>query len=371
MARPIAHLTIVAVAATLAACAGDAPKSSRVESGRIVPDTAAGPATAHAQLIRNTLRDRVVVAGFTSSSEGPRIAEIVYYRPDGIAFVQRLGETALRTFRWDVGAQGTGDGSSYAFISSDGRDDGAAVALAAGGRRLTFSDVDYGPNFAFGVVENCWPGFAPAQPPNVVVCDAATDARIRRQMETEQKSVAADRSRATASSAVGRFTTRPGSVYTTSLGNTITVANVDGRKVSFVNQNGARFASHALLYANNPRVVGNERVAAAIDSLWPLEVGKSAEAWVYNGEWSWKLAWKVTRRERITVPAGTFDAWAIEHTETSLGDGYIGKSESWYAPAAGWNVRFRSWVETQPLAPTSQWVLTRAQVNTREASARP
>ena len=88
--------------------------------------------------------------------------------------------------------------------------------------------------------------------------------------------------------------------------------------------------------------------------------------WVYNSDWAWQLAWKVTRREPVTTPAGTFEAWLIEHSETAIGAGYIGAPETWYSPSVGWNLRHKSWTETQPSAPTSQWELTNARVGGRD-----
>lgn len=147
----------------------------------------------------------------------------------------------------------------------------------------------------------------------------------------------------TAAGRTGAFTTRSGSVYENSYGNTLTVTNVWGHYVEFRDQWGNEYLSYALLYTPDTKLQGSEQVMQAIDSLWPLATGKSAEAWVYNGEWAWKLSWRVLGPERLRVPAGAFDAWVIEHTEESLQGGYVGKSRSWYAPSVGWNVQHRSW----------------------------
>lgn len=367
---------IVACMALLSACAGERAGSRPALSSKPPPDAGFGSPVGDAQAIADAIAGRVVVAGFTNPLHGEGVAEIVYYRRDGAGFVYRFAarEPALHRFAWQVRTQPSTQGPGYAFIASDGRDDGAAVTFAPDRQRLTFSDIRYGPYFSFGVLQDCWPGFMPLRPPNIAVCDAGTDAAMLRRLENEQAAVA--RLRATAQAraprlqagtatpmrgGIGAFTTRPGAIYTNDLGNTLTVTGVDGRRVTFRNQTGAEFVSHALLYANNPRVLGNEAVIAAIDRLWPLAVGKRAEAWVFNADWQWKLEWVVTRREMVTVPAGTFEAWLIEHTETSMGDGYIARSQTWYAPAIGWNVRFRGWVETDPRAPATEWVLTGAQ----------
>lgn len=332
-------------------------------SNSTVADSDSGPLAAEARDLAKAISGKVVVATFTNPLYGEGVTEIVYYRPDGTGLVDRLAarEPNLQSFRWEVRTREYPGGASYLFISGDGRDDGAAVTYLPERQRLTFSDVRYGPYFSFGLIQNCWPGFLPTRPPQQVpVCNASTDSSTLRRLETEQAAVANLRSSAMKHGDTGPFTTRPGAIYTNSLGNTVTVRRVDGHIVSFTNQAGAEFVSHALLYSRNPRVRGNEAVYAAIDSLWPLAVGKTAEAWVYNADWSWHLQWKVTQHKTVTVPAGTFDAWAIEHTETSMHDGYIGKSETWYAPSIGWNVRYRNWVETQSSTPPGGWVLTSA-----------
>jgi hypothetical protein len=296
------------------------------------------------------------------------VIEVVHYRPDGSGVVDRIAarEAGLKPFHWEVRTRRPQHGAPYIFIAGDGRDDGAALRYSSERRSITFSDARYGPHFAFGIIQDCWPGFVPTRPPTALaVCNPAADATALRRFEQEQEAAIALRANQDPLTQLGLFTTRPGASYTNSLGNTLTVQRVDGLSVTFANQNGAEFTSHALLYARNPNVQGNESVFAAIDRLFPLEAGKAAEAWVYNSDWAWQLAWKVTRREPVTTPAGTFDAWLIEHTETAIGAGYIGRAETWYAPAIGWNVRHRSWTETQPAAPTSQWELTSARVGGR------
>lgn len=164
---------------------------------------------------------------------------------------------------------------------------------------------------------------------------------------------------AAAAAPTGAFTTRPGAVYENSYGNTLTVTNVWGHHVEFRDQNGNEYLSYALLHTPSARLIGSEGVLQAIDGLWPLAEGKEASAWVYNAEWAWKLSWRVLGRETVRVPAGTFETWVVEHTEESLQAGFVGKSRSWYAPAVGWNVRYRSWQERPySLKKPDEWELT-------------
>lgn len=369
----------LALAAITAACSGAPPRQQAggvqsaslrspagpAQSGEAVPAAVA----AEARVITDALAGKVLVTGFTDPTHGEGIAEIVHYRRDGTGVVDRLAarEAGLKPFRWEVRTRRPQGGAPYVYISGDGRDDGAAVRYSSDRQSITFSDAQYGSHFAFGIIQSCWPGFVPTRPPTTLaVCNPAADSVTLRRLEQEQTAAIALRSRQDPHTQLGLFTTRPGSSYTNSLGNTLTVRRVDGLNVAFANQNGAEFTSHALLYAGNPKVRGNEAVYAAIDELFPLELGKSAEAWVYNSDWAWQLAWKVTRREPVTTPAGTFEAWLIEHSETAIGAGYIGRSETWYSPAIGWNLRHKSWTETQPGSPTSQWELISARVGGRD-----
>lgn len=359
----LASILLVIAMASVAACSSPQRRVAEPSSGAVASTSAvaARPLVNDARALAGALRGRVVVARFTDPSRNQGVADIVYYRPNGEGYVQRLLDGGpLRRFQWDVRAAAPQSNGGYIFISSDGSDDGAAVGFDRERQRLVFSDRRNGPYFSYGVIQECWPGFAPVRPPEIRICNAAMDNETLRRLAAEQPVVAAWRAAANPRARVGAFTTHAGATYATNLGNTISVKQVDGHTVTFTNQSGAVYVSHALLYARNPQVVGNEKVFAAIDQLWPLAVGKQTEAWVYNGRWSWKLNWKVTRREDVTVPAGTFDTWVIEHTETSLGGDYVGKSETWYAPEIGWNVRYRSWVETDPNAPKTEWALALA-----------
>ena len=73
--------------------------------------------------------------------------------------------------------------------------------------------------------------------------------------------------------------------------------------------------------------------------------------------------WRAGNRSRHRC---RFDAWLIEHTETAIGAGYIGRADTWYAPAIGWNVRYKSWTETPPGGASSEWQLQAARVGQRE-----
>ena len=46
--------------------------------------------------------------------------------------------------------------------------------------------------------------------------------------------------------------------------------------------------------------------------------------------------------------------------------GYIGRSDTWSAPALGWNVRYKSWTESPPGGASSEWQLMNARVGNRQ-----
>lgn len=81
----------------------------------------------------------------------------------------------------------------------------------------------------------------------------------------------------------------------------------------------------------------------ALRRLWPLRIGKRVSfatevsfGRVYNERY------RVVRHERVTVPAGTFDAFVIDWDATSAdqyANGYHETASFWYAPALGYVVK--------------------------------
>jgi hypothetical protein len=370
MRRAIAALA----ALTAASCTSEPATRNQTASVRPVSTLSGAPVASdlsrEAATVADALRGHVLVTGFTDPEYGQGVAEVVYYGRDGSGVVDRVaarGGGRPQPFRWIVRARRPAGALPYVFISGDGKDDGAAVTYVSERQSITFSDVDFGRHFAFGIIQDCWPGFVPSPPPATIkACDPAADTTTLRRLEAERNAAVAMRNHQDYQAQFGLFTTRPGSSYTNSLGNTLTVRRVDGLKVTFANQNGAEFTSHAMLYSDNPKVRGNDAVEAAINQLFPLELDKTVEAWVYNADWAWQLKWRVAKHETIATPAGRFDAWLIEHTETAIGAGYVGRADTWYAPAVGWNLRYKSWTESPPGGASSEWQLTSARVGNRQ-----
>lgn len=77
----------------------------------------------------------------------------------------------------------------------------------------------------------------------------------------------------------------------------------------------------------------------AVDSLWPLSLGKTAAFEFSAGERRWAVEFRVTGTERVTVPAGTFETITIEALEKALTHTYSGLYRCAYAPELGFLVR--------------------------------
>jgi hypothetical protein len=125
---------------------------------------------------------------------------------------------------------------------------------------------------------------------------------------------------------------------------TIIETTVDHRLVRTVNGydivydvGGKRDMTHALL--TDGFGGGQYYPPAAVDSFWPLEVGKSTTFNIDAGGPRTVRA-RVLRTETITVPAGTFYTYVIERKDHGM-DGAETVATSWYAPSVGAVVKFQ------------------------------
>jgi hypothetical protein len=80
-----------------------------------------------------------------------------------------------------------------------------------------------------------------------------------------------------------------------------------------------------------------------VASLWPLQVGKKVEGRFsginqvgVNG--TWNVAIIVEKYETVTVPAGTFEAFLVMHTQEA--SKYKGVWKYWWAPNPGVTVKW-------------------------------
>lgn len=124
-----------------------------------------------------------------------------------------------------------------------------------------------------------------------------------------------------------------GSVYNTGGDWRVSSVQRDGMRVRLDEVNGD---SHVLLIGGIqifPPLEGADYSISEARDLWPLQVGKTAYFTVDHDMgrgWSHRL--EVTRREEITVPAGTFDTYVVKVRERSIANAYEAVVTYWYAP---------------------------------------
>lgn len=80
--------------------------------------------------------------------------------------------------------------------------------------------------------------------------------------------------------------------------------------------------------------------------LWPLTVGKKISArytganTLGSGTGVWDFTISVDGYEKVTTPAGTFDAFVVTNKQESLSGNFKSTWRNWYAPEAGVTVKF-------------------------------
>lgn len=148
---------------------------------------------------------------------------------------------------------------------------------------------------------------------------------------------------------------RVGQSFTFSDRRTRRVAAVEGRAVRWSGgSNGSYLAAPNFIVPilrreGSSRVVSH-RAFGRPDDLWPLQVGKSVRFRVARTiapktggkpkETSYAWACRVSGRNKVTVPAGTFDTYRIECTRTSGSRQTADRRVTWYyAPKIGHYVR--------------------------------
>ena len=81
-----------------------------------------------------------------------------------------------------------------------------------------------------------------------------------------------------------------------------------------------------------------------LDTLWPLSVGKSVSVEAQYAQYASQIDLKVVAYEKVTVAAGTFDAFVIERDDRNLGSvfgySYSAVTRSWFAPSVGYAVKW-------------------------------
>ncbi len=123
-------------------------------------------------------------------------------------------------------------------------------------------------------------------------------------------------------------------------GGWIEIQRIEGRTVLTRNSAGRETRGVGLFFPTGTEQ-GVSFDKERVESIWPLEVGKSVSFKFTRGGDVWDETIKVLRTERVTVPAGSFDAYVVEVHEKTVGFGgaYEGKFTNWYAPDAGFIVK--------------------------------
>ncbi|HET7274848.1 MAG TPA: DUF3108 domain-containing protein [Longimicrobiaceae bacterium] len=134
------------------------------------------------------------------------------------------------------------------------------------------------------------------------------------------------------------------------LSNTITA--VDGWRTEFTDGQGREGARLALFITDTPQQPV-EVDSATLGDLWPLDVNNTSVVKVHRGPEVWRLDFRVTRTQNITVPAGTFDTYVVQAVETPelVRDPQSASTAMytwWYAPEVAAVVRFRTSYLTGP-----------------------
>src|SRR3546814_14024088 len=73
--------------------------------------------------------------------------------------------------------------------------------------------------------------------------------------------------------------------------------------------------------------------------LFPLQIGKAVS---FTRRWAgeaWRDRIEVLDRERITVPAGTFDTFVLLRVSEQVNGDWRDEQRTWYAPQLGWVVK--------------------------------
>jgi hypothetical protein len=139
---------------------------------------------------------------------------------------------------------------------------------------------------------------------------------------------------------------RPGTVVETSIGGYLRFTYGDGPRCWYRTRSGALDARYAAFLSGDSSWL--EKGGSRLRDLFPLEIGK--EVWfIVDGvtssgyATSWDETYTVVGRERIRVPAGTFDTYVIRWMEWGrLTNDWEATHTFWYAPAVGYFVKFRA-----------------------------
>jgi hypothetical protein len=175
-------------------------------------------------------------------------------------------------------------------------------------------------------------------------------------------SVAAGAPVATANAVPGAFRApRIGTRFVVADGH-FEIARIDGMTISTLNASnqGATWQPGGLL------PLGSETRfdRAVAESIFPLAVGKKVEfvQQAASGTDAWKQALEVVRQETLTIDGRAYTTFVVEGRTEAAGPGmaeFVRKRTLWFAPDAGWLLRFRSEQLAGPPQRTFNWDVLR------------
>ena len=117
-------------------------------------------------------------------------------------------------------------------------------------------------------------------------------------------------------------------------GGVFTTEGVDGVDVVTVDARHHRVIHPAAFFEPHEGAKYDRR---AVESFWPIEVGKRVRFVESLGTARWEHVMSAIGVETVSVPAGVFRAFVVEHTVQPLGQGPqpVATHTYWYAPGAG------------------------------------
>ncbi len=121
---------------------------------------------------------------------------------------------------------------------------------------------------------------------------------------------------------------------------------MDGWRTTFVDDRGREASRIGLFITEDPRQPLNVD-SVALDSLWPLELGRKVQMKARQGEEVYRWDFSVLDTVTVQVPAGRFTTLVVEGVQTpELVRSPQGASTVlhtwWFAPEANAVVRFQS-----------------------------
>jgi hypothetical protein len=174
---------------------------------------------------------------------------------------------------------------------------------------------------------------------------------------------------------------KPGTIVETSLGGFFRFTSGDGLRCWYRTADGELSSRYAHFLSGE-----SAWVAQGVDilgKLWPLQPGK--DVWftiegVTDAGYptSWDQGFTVVRRERITVPAGSFDTYVIRWQELGrLNNDWEATHTFWFAPEVGYFVKFKpahhvmmkSWEATRVVLPRDDLVATQPNATTEQSGS--